>query len=202
MKLLLALLICLIAVPAHAQPQPTDWPYSCIARIQAGNRGGSASLIGMSGTRGLVITAAHVTGNSRTVKLTFPDGYECTGRVLDFDRGIDIAVIEATVPATYRTLRRVRAARESDGTLTAVGYPSYSRDKACFTQGRFTGYSGSKVKVSMRRPISSGYSGGALLSENAELIGVTNWRSRGETLAASGAAMETFIGRFMPTGDK
>lgn len=199
---LIALLVCLVAVPAHAEPAATDWPYSCVARIQAGNRGGSATLVGMSGTRGLVSSAGHVVGNAKTVKLTFPDGYQCEGRVLDVDRAIDIAAIECQVPATYRTPRRVRAARESDGTLVAVGYPSYSRAKPCWTSGTFAGYSGNKVMVKMRRPIFSGYSGGMLIAPDGSYCGVTNWAARGETLAASGQAMETFIGRWMPTGAK
>lgn len=198
----IALACVLMSFSSAFAVTPQDWPYCAIAKITAGNRGGSASLIGMSGTRGLVVTAAHVVGRAKTVSLEFPNGHKCSGRVLDSDASIDIAALECEVLPTMRTLRRVRAVRVGDGTLTAVGFPAYSRDKPCYTQGRFTGYSGSKAMIATPRPISSGYSGGALLSETAELIGITNWAARRETLAASGESMESFIGRFMPTGDK
>lgn len=188
---------------ADTEPvKATDWPFASVADIKCGDAGGSACLVALfsGGKEGLCISAAHVCENSTKAQLTFPDGYTCTGRVIALDQQNDLAAIRIPVKEGMTTPRCVRAAKLSDGVVTAVGYPFYSEGESHWTQGKVIGYSNSDVKFSARPFVHSGFSGGALFSEDGAYLGSTNGYGTDYSYAASGPALEKFCKRWMKTG--
>lgn len=183
---------------AESKVKPTDWPYCCVADIQCGNSGGSATLVGINGTIGIAATAAHVVENGDSVSLRFPDGYKCKGSVIGRDTKRDLAAIRLTVKEGMVTPRGIRAARESDKTVLAVGFPFYSEAGIPhWTTGPYLNYSGFDVHFKARPYIHSGFSGGMLISMDGYYLGSTNGYGDDYSYAASGEAMTRFLSRWV-----
>lgn len=172
-------------------------PYASVAEVQCGSAGGSATLVGIKGDTGLAITAAHVVEGGSRVSLKFPNGYNCRGTILGRNERLDLAAIELPVVEGLRTPPRVRAAKESDGVLLAVGYPYYSKGEPHFTRGKYLGYSGTDVHFAAKPSLHSGFSGGALFAPDGSYLGSTNGYGESYSYAASGPAMVQFVGRWL-----
>ncbi len=72
-----------------------------MATVQAGNNGGTATLIHIDweNGRGCLVTCAHVVESYSTATATFNDGRSGSGRVLGTDRDADVAVFQ--IPITF-----------------------------------------------------------------------------------------------------
>lgn len=201
-------LLLLLVSPSLAAEQtapvtkPTDWPYACVADIRCGDAGGSATLLGIRGNRGIAGTAAHVVENGNVVQLSFPGGYKCTGRVIGRNSQLDLAAIDLPVQPGMSTPRGVRAAKKTDKVLLAIGYPFYAKGSPHWTAGENLGYEGTDVHFNAHPYIHSGFSGGCLLSEDGWYIGSTNGYGEGYSYAASGPSMVRFFSRWVKVGEQ
>lgn len=200
---ILLLLVSPLFADERTEPvaKPTDWPYCCVCDIQCGNAGGSATLLGVVGKRGIAGTAAHVVEQGNTVRLTFPCGYSCTGRVVGRNNQLDLAAIDLPIQPGMNTPRGVRAAKSTDKMLLAIGYPYYCKGCPHFTKGLNLGYEGTDVHFDAHPFIHSGFSGGCLLSEDGWYLGSTNGYGTNYCYAAGGPAMVRFFSRWVKVSE-
>lgn len=202
--IVLAVLLCgLLNAQDRTEPvvKPTDWPWCAVCDVACGNAGGSATLIGIAGKRGIAATAAHVVEQGNTVRLTFPGGYKCTGRVVGRNSQLDLAAIDLPIQEGMSTPRGVRAAKPSDKMLLAIGYPYYCKGCPHFTKGRNLGYTGTDIHFEAHPYIHSGFSGGCLLSEDGYYVGATNGYGEGYSYAASGQSMVRFFSKWVKVSE-
>lgn len=201
--LYIALLVSPVLAIERTEPvaKPSDWPYCCVADIQCGDSGGSATLLGIVGTRGIAGTAAHVVENGNTVTLVFPSGYKCRGQVIGRNSDLDLAAISLPVQPGMSTPRGIRAAKSSDKVLLAIGYPWYGQGKEHWTKGRNLGYAGSDIHFDAHPYIHSGFSGGCLLTEDGWYVGSTNGFGQGYSYAAAGPSMVRFFSRWVKVSE-
>jgi serine protease Do len=138
--------------------------------IDAGDGTGSGSIVTPTG---LIITNAHVIGNSSTVRVRLGDGREFTGDVIGYasDR-VDLAAIQLRGNPTG--LPTVRIAPPGS---VVVGQRAYAIGSPFGLQGTFTVGIVSRIDpdrglIQTDAAINPGNSGGPLLDSNARLIGV------------------------------
>jgi serine protease Do len=176
-------------------------------------------------TNGTIVTNNHVVAGATRITVAFSDGTTVQGRVVGTDPDSDLAVIKVDVPA--RQLHPVKLADSTQlevGQLAiAIGSPFGEQNK--MTTGSVTGL-GRTLPVSdgmIRRsgyssyvipdliqtdaPINPGSSGGVLLDEQGQVIGVTNAiESRWGTWAGIGfaipsASVEKVVPELIRSGD-
>lgn len=193
--------LCLADERTAPVVKPTDWPFCTVCDVTCGNAGGSATLIGIAGKRGIAATAAHVVENGNSVRLVFPSGYKCTGQVIGRNSQLDLAAISLPVQPGMSTPRGIRAATSSDRVLLAVGYPYYCKGCPHWTKGKNLGYSGTDIHFDAHPFLHSGMSGGALLSEDGYYVGATNGYGEGYSYAASGQSMVRFFSKWVKVSE-
>lgn len=126
---------------------------------------------------GLVLTAQHVIEGARQTGVRLSDGRLLDASVLHADPANDLALLRvAEQGLAYLPLAAVRSAKVGQRVFT-FGYPALSvlGEEAKFTEGSISALSGPQgmanfLQVSV--PVQPGSSGGALVSEAGELIGV------------------------------
>ena len=161
-----------LAVNKAAKPGGISAALSSVVVILAGDGHGSGFLVS---TEGHVITAQHVVGGARYVKLRWSDGTETLGEVLRTDRVRDVALIKSDIKG--RTPLAFRSAPMAPGeTVIAVGAPAYEDLQGTVTRGVV-----SALRTLDRLPyiqsdvtVSKGNSGGPLLDEQGRVVGICN----------------------------
>lgn len=193
-----ALIAALILCAQSQAVEPTDWPYSAVCDVSVGNAGGSGCLVAVNKAKqtGVVISAAHVFEDGGRITITFPDGYQCGGKLLGTDSRNDLAAVAIPIKQGMSTPRKVRAATKADTTVIACGFPWYGDGRLHWTRGKYLGYSDSDVHFSARPFLHSGFSGGALFSSDGDYLGATNGYGDDFSYAASGDALIRFVSRF------
>jgi len=176
-----------------------DWVGHILAGVQnylgataGGNSGGASST--SSGTcfvvtpDGHAITNNHVVDGGREIKLRLSDGREFAAAVQSRSTSTDLALlkIDATELA-YLSLGDARSERVGAEVFT-VGYPvtAILGDDIKFTDGvisSLSGIGGEMAFMQITVPIQPGNSGGPLVNDNGNVVGVTT----------STAAVGTFL---------
>lgn len=170
-----------IAEKPVEKPTPVE---DSVIRVSSGNSVGSGFYIDATH----IVTNAHVVGNANQVSLARSNGSPFVGRVLFQNTDVDFAIIETDIPGSPVTVRRTPQ-NEGEGVMT-LGYP----------QGRMT-LAASTGTIRRIMPcciihdalIAAGSSGGPLVDQNREVIGLntliskmpgddTNSSDRGVTL--------------------
>lgn len=195
-----ALLHAILHLLAWAAAASAAYPYDCCGELFNGNCGGSATLVGVwkDEGKGLCISCGHC----------FDDGIQrpyirfgekkYPAKVLAVNQRLDLSALLIDRPEGVATVRRVRAAKSSDGILMAVGYPWYARDgRPHYTTGKYLGYSGTDVHFAAKPYLHSGFSGGGLFAPDGSYLGSTNGYGEGYSYAASGPAMVKFVSRWL-----
>jgi serine protease Do len=164
----------------------TDAVQSVVAILRPGFIG-SAFLVSRNG---YLISAAHVVGSEQFVKVRWADGFETTGEVLRRDNRRDVALIKtdadrhlplvmkAEVPIVGEQVYAVGAPSALQGTVTR-GIVSADRSMGGFNF------------IQSDAAVNPGNSGGPLLNESGEVIGIADLSNR----ATPG------INFFVPIGD-
>lgn len=141
-----------------------------VVAIDAGEGAGSGSLVT---TTGLILTNAHVVGNSSTVRVRLADGREFTGDVVGYasDR-VDLAAIQLRGNPTG--LPTVQIAPQNS---VQVGQRAFAIGNPFGLEGTFTVGIVSRIDperglIQTDAAINPGNSGGPLLDRNARLVGV------------------------------
>jgi S1-C subfamily serine protease len=148
---------------------------------------GSAFLVSRDG---YLVTAAHVVGSGAFVKVRWADGFETTGEVVRRDDRRDVALVKTDAHGRRPLAMKSDAPRVGD-TVYTIGAPSalqgtvtrgiVSADRA------LSGFS----FIQSDAAVNPGNSGGPLLNEHGEVVGIADLSSRG----APG------INFFVPIGD-
>lgn len=157
-------------------------------------------MIGRKGDTGLIISCDHVfDGGVRQPYVIFNNGYKAPATVVGRDRQLDLSAMIIRAPAGIGTPKGVRAARPDDKVFMAVGFPWYSQGGQNYTIGAYLGYSGFDVQFNARPYVHSGFSGGALITQEGYFVGVVCGYGQGYSYASSGDGMVRFIDRWMET---
>ena len=174
-----------IRVELKAQPEPTDLPEPLrrffepqpFSENQPHERGlGSGVIVSPDGR---ILTNAHVVDGAVSVRVSLNDGREFTGKVLGLDKPSDLAVVQIKADhLPTLTLGDSDRPRIGDVVL-AVGNPLGLGETVTMgilsAKGRTTDAGDGSYQDFLQTdaPINKGNSGGALVTANGELIGIT-----------------------------
>jgi S1-C subfamily serine protease len=141
-----------------------------VVSIEAEDGTGSGSIIS---SEGLILTNAHVVGDSRQVQVTLADGREFQGDVIAYgEAGLDLAVVRISGQRNLPTVRLARPASVQVGQRAfAIGNP-FGQFQGTLTTGIVSRIDNNRGLIQTDAAINPGNSGGPLLNSQGELIGV------------------------------
>jgi tetratricopeptide (TPR) repeat protein/S1-C subfamily serine protease len=168
----------LIANNSATPEQIKQLAQAVTVKISSNNKGGSGVLIDKQGTTYTVLTNAHVISNKAPYRIQTPDKKTHTATVINKGNsftGNDLAVLQFQAQENYQTLALTNSEIAENQTVFAVGFPDDSKEVVI---------SSSKISLLSTQPLVGGYqigytneikqgmSGGALLNESGQLIGI------------------------------
>jgi S1-C subfamily serine protease len=161
-----------------------------VVLIQSGAGEGSGFL---ASSDGLLLTNQHVVGESKFVKVRWSDGIEALGEVIRSDKVRDVALVK-TDPRGRKPIALRRDPLQPGDTVFAIGSPMGDRFQSTVTRGVISAYRTVDGLSYIQSDVSvtHGSSGGPLLDEKGEAVGMTKGGVIG---APSGMNM------FIPVGD-
>jgi serine protease Do len=165
-----------------------------VVLVLSGGGHGSGFLVSSDG---YLLTAEHVVGSDKYVKIRWSDGLEGVGEVVRADKRRDVAIIK-TDPRGRQPLALHRAPPDPGDTVFAIGAPLDVKYQSTVTRGVASanrimdGFSFIQSDVT----ISPGNSGGPLLDEKGEVLGICDL-----TFRPAGADVPTGINYFVPIDD-
>jgi len=180
------------AAASAGVPRTPPQAVQSVVLVQTNDGHGSGFLISQEG---YILTNHHVVGAARTVRVRWADGTEGPAQVLRSDRRRDIALIKASAaPAAALALKTALPAQGE--VVFAIGAPLDPSLQGTLTRGIV-----SANRVMEGQPfiqsdvaVTHGNSGGPLLNERGEVVGVTDLR-----LEENGASAS--LNMFIPIGD-
>lgn len=168
-------LVVLMLLATTCEGGPLAEQASCRVTNSRGNTtdAGSGTLIDKTedGKAGLVLTCYHLfSDGTGDVTVTFKDGSQHGGRVINYDKDADLAAIEIKNPRAQPV--NVIITDAPAGQLYGYGYGS---GRFAIQRGRFIGTSNSVGQISIITgpgQARSGDSGGGLFNSSDQLVGV------------------------------
>ncbi len=161
-----------LAGSAAAKPMKISDAVGSVVLILSGGGHGSGFLVSSDG---YLITAEHVVGTDRFVKIRWSDGLEGVGEVIRIDKRRDVALIK-TDPRGRQPLALRRQMPQPGDTVFAIGAPIDPKLQNTVTRGVASanrimdGFSFIQSDVT----VDPGNSGGPLLDEQGEVLGFTD----------------------------
>ncbi|RAK60022.1 hypothetical protein DJ021_09505 [Phenylobacterium hankyongense] len=146
---------------------------SSVVAVFAGDSMGSGFLISPDG---LVLTNHHVVGAAPKVRIRWSDRSESVGEVLRSDVRRDVALIKVD-PHGRAALPLRTAAPEAGETVFAIGMPLEKDFQNTLTKGVVSAvrmHEGQRF-IQSDVAVDHGNSGGPLLDENGQVVGITDW---------------------------
>lgn len=177
-----------------ARPSKISDAVGSVVLVLSGGGHGSGFLVSSDG---YLITAEHVVGSDKYVKIRWSDGLEGVGEVVRADKRRDVAIIK-TDPRGRQPLALRREAPQPGDTVFAIGAPLDEKNQSTVTRGVASanriidGFSFIQSDVT----ISPGNSGGPLLDEKGQVLGICDL-----TFRPAGADVPTGINYFIPIDD-
>jgi len=168
-----------------------------VVTILTGSASGSGFLVSSDG---YLLTDAHVVGDNKDVRVRWPDGLEAPGTVERVSKHRDVAIIK-TNPRDRMPLALKRGPVSPGDRVYAIGSPKNQSFEGTVTSGIISAdrtvdglrYVQSDVMVS------HGSSGGPLLNEKGEVIGLTDLGLPNE--GPAGRQEAAGLNLFTPIGD-
>jgi len=144
-----------------------------VVTLRVGLGHGSGFLIGKEGH---VLTNAHVVGDAKSVQVLTANGLELQGNVIAKNKARDVALVK--IPSRVsEPIRIEKTAPEVSSIVYAMGTPLNEGLKATVTKGVLSAERKDKVSgltfLQSDVAISPGSSGGPLLDENGQVIGIS-----------------------------
>jgi serine protease Do len=163
-----------IILTGAEQAKPTKIPdaVGAVVLVLSGNGHGSGFLVSSDG---YLMTAEHVVGSDKYVKIRWSDGLEGVGEVIRTDKRRDVALIK-TDPRGRQPLALRREAPQPGDTVFAIGAPIDPKLQNTVTRGVVSanrimdGFSFIQSDVT----VDPGNSGGPLLDEQGRVLGFTD----------------------------
>jgi S1-C subfamily serine protease len=159
-----------------------------VVLVLSGGGHGSGFLVS---TDGYLMTAEHVVGSDKYVKIRWSDGLEGVGEVIRTDKRRDVALIK-TDPRGRQPLALRREAPQPGDTVFAIGAPIDPKLQNTVTRGVVSanrimdGFSFIQSDVT----VDPGNSGGPLLDEQGRVLGFTD---RGLRSAEAPTGLNFFV---------
>lgn len=198
-KYTVIVLICILLIPrpVFAMNFDPEKLYNSVAVIYTDKGLGSGFAI----EKNTIITNAHVVNGFSTVTVKLYDGKSCVGKVTKIDKNIDLALIQ--VDESLPPLKLVPEESVSIGKeVYAIGAPEdipYTMTKGIVSAKN------RKIKnheyIQIDASINSGNSGGPLVNDNGEVIGINTMKlldSEGIGFAIGTSNINNFINNTVP----
>lgn len=202
-KYSIILLICILLIPrpAYAMNFVPEKIYNSVTVIYTDKGLGSGFAI----DKNTIITNAHVVNGFSTVTVKLYDGKSCVGKVTKIDKNIDLALIQ--VDETLTPLKLVSEDNISIGKeVYAIGAPEdipYTMTKGIVSAKN------RKIKnheyIQIDASINSGNSGGPLIDENGDVIGINTLKmtaAEGIGFSIGTSNINNFINNATPDSSK
>jgi hypothetical protein len=148
-----------------------------VLHVESERGAGTGFLVGQAG---YAVTCCHIVENLGTVTVRFIDGREVLGTVLGTDPAADLALLRLSESPPAQPMRLAESERIQEGqTVLAIGHPfGFS-----FTVSRGIVSSRCRVfkstaYVQTDTALNPGNSGGPIISESGEVVGVASWGVR------------------------
>lgn len=153
-----------------------------------GNTGSGSGFIISSD--GYIITNAHVAKDQPTVMtVMMADGKtELPADLVGFATGgLDLALLKISRPGKYPTVRLAKSKSIAIGdSVYAIGTPLAELNQNTFTNGMVSAFRVDGQVIQHNAAINSGNSGGPLLNNKAEVVGVNTWGAFSKVVDADG----------------
>jgi S1-C subfamily serine protease len=176
-----------------AKPTKIRDAIGAVVLIESGDGQGSGVLVSSDG---YILTDQHVVGDEKYVKIRWSDGLEGLGEVIRSDKRRDVALVK-TDPRGRRPLALQAQTPDPGSTVFAIGAPEDPKLQSTVTRGVVSaanrivdGFSYIQSDVT----VNPGNSGGPLLDEKGEVLGLTDWKLQSDDNA-------TGLNFFTPIGD-
>jgi S1-C subfamily serine protease len=172
-----------------AKPMPIPDAIGSVVLILSGGGHGSGFLVSSDG---YVLTAEHVVGSDKYLKIRWSDGLEGVGEVVRTDKRRDVALVKVD-PRGRPPLAMRRVAPQPGDTVFAIGAPLDAQLQSTVTRGVASanrildGFAFIQSDVT----VNPGNSGGPLLDEKGQVLGVTDWAVRER--AGGGTGLNFFV---------
>ncbi|MHC5728483.1 MAG: trypsin-like peptidase domain-containing protein, partial [Nostoc sp.] len=148
-------------------------------KILSNSKGGSGVLISKQGQTYTVLTNAHVISNKGSSKIQTPDEKIYTATVIskgDSLKGNDLAVLQFQSQENYQIVPLASTSNVSENQeVLAAGFPDDSK-KLVISNGKISLLSTQPLvggyQIGYSNEVRQGMSGGALLNQSGELIGI------------------------------
>ncbi len=175
-----------------AKPAKISDAVGAVVLVMASDGHGSGVLVSSDG---YVLTDQHVVEGEKYVKIRWSDGLEGLGEVIRSDKRRDVALIKTDPRGRQPLALRVQEPEPGD-TVFAIGAPEDPKLQSTVTRGVVSanrivdGFSFIQSDVT----VNPGNSGGPLLDEKGEVLGLTDWKLETHDNA-------TGLNFFTPIGD-
>jgi hypothetical protein len=204
---LLAVAALLLSAASTVAARPSTWqrptgssrPNPAVVRVIApeadGHSHGSGTLVAVKGNVGLVVTNWHVVRGARdTIVVVFPEGFSSGATVLATDRVWDLAALVVWRPAADPIPLAQSAPLRGD-LLTIAGYGPgwYRAAQGQCTQYVSPGRNQPYEMLELSVPARQGDSGGPILNERGELVGVLFGATRDATTGSYCGRVRRFL---------
>ncbi|MEH2132422.1 MAG: tetratricopeptide repeat protein, partial [Nostoc sp.] len=148
-------------------------------KVLSNTKGGSGVLISKQGQTYTVLTSAHVISNKGSYRIQTPDGKIYTATVIskgDSLKGNDLAVLQFQSQDNYQIVALASTSNISENQeVFAAGFPDDSK-KLVISNGKISLLSTQPLvggyQIGYTNEVRQGMSGGALLNQSGELIGI------------------------------
>ena len=203
------LVVVLVSSACETQSAEHD-PFDSVAQLRGHVCGramvGSAVVVG----RGLLVTVAHnVAGSEGGITATFEDGVEHPVTLVGIDVDRDLALLSAptvrrpsirvaqTTPGESGRIIRLRAQAERVEVRYTDAEPVIAVGRNIYDEESMA----RRSNVRVRAAAGAGYSGGPILNEDDEMIGLVYATARLEdvTYANTSAEVESFLAKVDPS---
>ncbi len=159
-------------VTTQANPLPQQLPEIAhwVAVVQSGNELGSGAIVDR---RGLLLTAAHVLHGQKTAVVYLSQQEAMIAKVLQVYQGADLALLKLPV----QTLGCLPLASSLPGLKSRVfvlGFMPKGSLQLQITEAQVETRTADQAFFSMRLRLVSGNSGGPILNEQGQLVGIIN----------------------------
>jgi S1-C subfamily serine protease len=177
---------------ATSAPRSLPQAVQSVVLVQTNEGHGSGFLISSDG---YILTNHHVVGSARTVRVRWADGTEGPAQVVRSDRVRDIAVLKASSTPGQALALRIALPAQGDAVF-AIGAPLDPSLQGTMTRGIVSANRviGGQPFIQSDVAVTFGNSGGPLLNERGEVVGITDLG-----LTDHGTAVS--LNMFIPIGD-